>query len=106
MGTKLYAMPKGVERQGMTDANPMTWTSKYGSVVAVVWGSATADGMNEAGLVANLLYLAGTKYGDRDAALGGITQVKESEICAHACYGQPTANRFLSEETGIGPMWW
>ena len=73
MGTQLYAMPRGIERQGMTPTNPMKWTSKYGSVVAAVWNAATADGMNEAGLVANLLYLAETKYGDRDAALGGIS---------------------------------
>ena len=73
MGTQLYAMPRGIERQGMTTTNPMKWTSKYGSIVAAVWNAATADGMNEAGLVANLLYLAETKYGDRDAALGGIS---------------------------------
>ncbi|MDH3924323.1 MAG: linear amide C-N hydrolase [Xanthomonadales bacterium] len=73
MGTKLYAMPKGIERQGMTPTNPMKWTSKYGSVVAAVWNAASADGMNEAGLVANLLYLAETKYGDRDADLAGVS---------------------------------
>ncbi|MGD2000733.1 MAG: linear amide C-N hydrolase, partial [Desulfobacterales bacterium] len=49
MGTQLYAMPRGIERQGMTPTNPMKWTSKYGSVVAAVWNAATADGMNEAG---------------------------------------------------------
>jgi choloylglycine hydrolase len=73
MGTKLYAMPRGIERQGMTSANPMKWTSKYGSVVAVVWDAASADGMNEAGLNANLLYLAETKYGNRDTTRGGIS---------------------------------
>jgi penicillin V acylase-like amidase (Ntn superfamily) len=38
MGTKLYAMPRGIERQGMTPTNPMKWTSKYGSVVATCLG--------------------------------------------------------------------
>ena len=73
MGTKLYAMPRGIERQGMTPTNPMKWTSKYGSVVGAVWDAASADGMNEAGLVANLLYLAESNYGDRDAALAGLS---------------------------------
>ena len=73
MGTKLYAMPRGIERQGMTPTNPMTWTSKYGSVVGAIWNAASSDGMNEAGLVANLLYLAESNYGDRDAALAGLS---------------------------------
>jgi len=73
MGTELYVMPRGIERQGMTETNPASWTSKYGSVVAVIWDGATADGMNEAGLNANLLYLAETKYGDRDPARKGIS---------------------------------
>jgi choloylglycine hydrolase len=73
MGTKLYAMPKGVERQGMTDANPMKWTSKYGSVVATIWDCATSDGINEAGLNANVLYLAETSYGERNPSRPGLS---------------------------------
>ncbi|NNE45439.1 MAG: linear amide C-N hydrolase [Deltaproteobacteria bacterium] len=73
MGTKLYVMPKGIKRQGMTEANPLKWTSKYGSIVASVWDCATADGMNEAGLSVNLLYLAESKYGDRDTARPGLS---------------------------------
>ena len=65
MGTKLYVMPKGIERNGLTDKNPLTWTSKYGSVSAVSWDCAITDGLNEAGLVANLLYLAESKFGGR-----------------------------------------
>ena len=72
MGAKLYAMPKGIERQGLAGTNTAKWTSKYGSVVTIVWDGATADGMNEAGLGANLLYLAESKYGDRDPSREGI----------------------------------
>lgn len=72
MGTQLYVMPKGIERDGLTDTNSVKWTSKYGSVVAVVWAGGTADGLNEAGLGANLLYLAESKYGDSDPAREGI----------------------------------
>jgi penicillin V acylase-like amidase (Ntn superfamily) len=73
MGTKLYAMPRGIERQGMTPTNPMKWTSKYGSVVGAIWNAVSADGMNEAGLVANLQYLAESNYGERDDALPGVS---------------------------------
>jgi len=73
MGTKLYVFPKGIKREGLTKTNPAKWTSKYGSVAVGVWDGATTDGMNEAGLVANILYLAETKYGDRDPAREGIS---------------------------------
>lgn len=66
MGTQLYVMPKGIERQGMVDENPAKWTSKYGSVVSTVWECVVADGMNEAGLTARMLYLAETQYEKRD----------------------------------------
>jgi penicillin V acylase-like amidase (Ntn superfamily) len=73
MGTKLYVMPKGIEREGLVEINPIKWTSKYGSVVAASWDSAVSDGMNEAGLSARMLYLAETNYGDRDAARPGLS---------------------------------
>ncbi|MDZ7581654.1 MAG: linear amide C-N hydrolase [Deltaproteobacteria bacterium] len=38
------------------------WTSKYGSVIASVYEAGTSDGMNETGLVANLLFLVETEY--------------------------------------------
>ncbi|MBX7433679.1 linear amide C-N hydrolase [Mycobacterium sp. Y57] len=73
MGTKLYAIPAGVEREGLVETNPITWTSKYGSVVAAVWDCAVPDGMNAAGLTASMLYLAETRYGDRDPARLGLS---------------------------------
>ena len=45
------------------------WTSQYGSVIVSVYEAGTADGMNEQGLVANLLFLVESEYpsdsGDR-----------------------------------------
>lgn len=73
MGTQLYVMPKGIERQGMVEDNPAKWTSKYGSVVSAVWDCGVADGMNEAGLTARMLYLAETQYGKRDTARPGLS---------------------------------
>ncbi|MHB9099875.1 MAG: linear amide C-N hydrolase, partial [Syntrophales bacterium] len=40
----------------------LKWTSKYGSVIASGYESGTSDGMNEKGLVANMLYLAESEY--------------------------------------------
>ena len=59
----LWAMPRGVARDGAAGARSLKWTAKYGSVVAVIYDSATVDGINEAGLVANALYLAESDYG-------------------------------------------
>jgi penicillin V acylase-like amidase (Ntn superfamily) len=63
MMTDLWIMPQGIVRQGEAGPNSPTWTAKYGSVVASVYNLATADGMNEKGLVMNMLYLAESNYG-------------------------------------------
>lgn len=62
LGSNLWIFPRGMKRDGAAGANSLTWTSKYGSVVSTAFDAATADGMNEKGLVANLLYLAESEY--------------------------------------------
>lgn len=59
--TNLWVLPSGLKRSSQT-ATPFTWTSRYGSVIASIYEGGTADGMNERGLVANLLYLAESTY--------------------------------------------
>lgn len=61
MDTNLWMYPRGLERTSNTNT-PFNWKSKYGSVVTTIYEGAAADGMNEKGLVANLLYLAEAKY--------------------------------------------
>lgn len=62
MKTNLYAFPRGISRQaGLTD-NSVKWISKYGSVVATGYDVGTADGINEKGLVVNLLFLSESEY--------------------------------------------
>lgn len=73
MGTKLHIMPRGAEHSGLTDENPLNWTSKYGSVASVVWDCAGTDGLNEAGLAVNILYLAEATYGERNPSLQGLS---------------------------------
>lgn len=60
--SNLWIFPRGMKRDGGLGEGSLEWTSKYGSVVASIYEGGTADGMNEKGLVANLLYLAESEY--------------------------------------------
>jgi choloylglycine hydrolase len=62
MNTNLWAFPRGMKRDGAAGPNSLAWTSRYGSVAASVYEGGTADGLNEKGLAANLLYLAESEY--------------------------------------------
>ncbi|MCL1143818.1 linear amide C-N hydrolase [Shewanella gaetbuli] len=62
--TSMVVYPRGMQQSGGNMDNPLTWTSKYGSVFASFYNVACADGINEAGLVTNALYLAESDYGD------------------------------------------
>ncbi|WP_137290344.1 linear amide C-N hydrolase [Natronorubrum halophilum] len=66
IGTNIWALPRGSERSGEVGPASMTWTAEYGSVVATAYDIATTDGMNEAGLMANLLWLPESAYPDWD----------------------------------------
>ena len=75
----LTVFPRGLERDGgkagpetVVTENPARWTSRYGSVVATVYGVGTADGMNEKGLAVHMLYLNATDFGPRDPKKQGI----------------------------------
>lgn len=67
MGSDIWVLPQGIERTGEAGSASPKWRAKYGSVVTSVYGIASADGMNEKGLVMNLLYLAESNYGTADA---------------------------------------
>ncbi len=73
MRSDLWAFPRGITRSGLAGDNSMTWTSKYGSVAASVYGIGTADGINEKGLVANMLWLTEADYGQRDPNVPGLS---------------------------------
>lgn len=60
--TDIWIFPRGMERNGATGDNSLKWTSKYGSVVASAYNIATADGINEKGLLANLLWLSESEF--------------------------------------------
>ncbi len=58
----IWIFPRGIERDGAVGPLSVKWKSKYGSIISTAWDIATADGMNEKGLVANVLWLVETKY--------------------------------------------
>lgn len=71
--SNLWIFPRGMKRSGEVGPNSITWTSKYGSVIAGAYDIASTDGMNEKGLVANLLWLAESTYPSRDNNKKGLT---------------------------------
>ena len=60
--SNLYLYPRGLQKRGAHTDNTIFWTSKYGSVVTAGYDIGVADGMNEKGLVANLLFLTESSY--------------------------------------------
>ena len=71
--TNLYIFPRGTARRGANTDNTVFWTSKYGTLSAAGYDIGITDGMNEAGLVANLLFLPESVYerpGDTRPVMG------------------------------------
>src|SRR5262245_41410816 len=64
--SNIWVFPRGMKREGASGQNSFTWTSKYGSLGISAYDLGTTDGMNEAGLVMNGLYLAESDYGKPD----------------------------------------
>src|SRR5271166_3069755 len=75
----LTVFPRGLAHDGghagpmtVVADNPAHWTSQYGSVVTTIFGIGTADGINERGLAAHMLYFPPADYGARDPAKPGV----------------------------------
>ena len=73
VGTNLWVFPRGMKRSGEVGPNSIQWTSKHGSVIASGYDISTTDGMNEAGLVANLLWLVESSYPKYDGKGPGLS---------------------------------
>ena len=71
--TNLWVFPRGMERNGEAGLNSLKWKSKYGSVIASAYDISSTDGMNEKGLVANLLWLAESEYPKFDQTKPGLS---------------------------------
>jgi len=57
-----WVFPRGMKRNGEVGKNSIEWVSKYGSLAVSSWDISTTDGMNEKGLVANMLWLVESEY--------------------------------------------
>ncbi len=71
--SNIYFFPRGMTRRGGMTDNTVKWTSSYGSVVTAGYDIGVCDGINEKGLVANLLFLAESDYhraGDNRPVMG------------------------------------
>lgn len=66
--SNLWIFPRGMQRHGAAGPRSVKWTSTYGSVIVSGYEISAVDGMNEAGLNANLLWLANAKYPEDDGA--------------------------------------
>ena len=91
----LWVMPRGLAHDGGAGANSVQWTSRFGSVVTSSFGFSTVDGMNEKGLVANMLWLAGTKYADPDTA---------TRLLSVSAWVQYFLDNFASVEEAVSAM--
>lgn len=76
----LTVLPRGMLRRGgqlgpteRIDEHGAEWTSRHGSIVTTIYGLGTADGFNEHGLAAHMLYLDATSFGSRDRAKPGLS---------------------------------
>ena len=61
--SNMWALPRGMKRDGMGGNNSISWESKYGSLIVTGYDIGTSEGMNEKGLVVNMLALAEADYG-------------------------------------------
>lgn len=64
MHSNLWVFPREMKRDGAAGSQSVKWTSKYGSIIVSGYEVGSVDGMNEKGLVTNLLYLAESNYGN------------------------------------------
>lgn len=63
MASSPWILPAGMKRDGAAGSRSIAWTSRYGSAIVSGYKKGTTDGMNDKGLVANLLCPAESDYG-------------------------------------------
>lgn len=103
----LWVFPRGMQREGRVGPNSVNWISRYGSIVASSFDMSTADGMNEKGLVANLLWLAEAGYPPYDGSQKGLTVAAWAQYVLDNFATVAKAVEALSKEEFVvvsGPM--
>lgn len=69
----MWVFPRGMDRHGVAGPNSLTWKSRYGSLAISSLDMSTTDGMNERGLVGNLLWLTESEYPKYDGTKKGLS---------------------------------
>jgi penicillin V acylase-like amidase (Ntn superfamily) len=91
-GTNLYCFPRGMKRDGAAGPKSIKWTSQYGSLICAFYELGTVDGMNEKGLVANVLYLVESDYGKPD---------EETPTLSITAWGQYVLDNYATVEEAV-----
>lgn len=71
--TNLWKQPRGVTRDDGVRGT-LSWTSRYGSVIATAFDMISVDGINEVGLAGHVLWLAESTYGELDESRPALSQ--------------------------------
>jgi penicillin V acylase-like amidase (Ntn superfamily) len=102
----VWVFPRGLEREGNAGPGSFTWTSRHGSVAVSFYGVATACGMNEKGLVANLLYLAESDYGPPVAGRPNLSIAGWAQyvLDSHATVAEAVADLEKEPFTIVAPV--
>ncbi|MDI2112121.1 linear amide C-N hydrolase [Commensalibacter nepenthis] len=95
VGTNLWILPRGMNRDGATGENTIHWKSKYGSVIATGYDIATTDGMNEKGLDVNMLWLVESVY---------PTPVKDKPTLSLSVWGQYVLDNFSTVDEAVAAL--
>lgn len=95
IGSNLWILPKGITRTGQAGPNSAKWTAKYGSVIASGYEVATTDGMNEKGLVANMLWLVESGYPKPN---------KDKQGIAISLWGQYVLDNFATVKEAVDAL--
>jgi penicillin V acylase-like amidase (Ntn superfamily) len=105
-GSELWIFPRGMKRQGNAGPGSFSWKSTHGSVSVSFYGVATACGINEKGLVANLLYLAESDYGKPVAGRPNLSIAGWAQYVLDSCATVAEAVAALEKEpfTIVAPV--
>ena len=95
MLSNLWILPRGIERNGQAGENSIEWTAEFGSVIATAYDIATVDGLNEAGLMANLLWLVESEYPEPDGSRPGL---------ASSLWAQYMLDQFATVEDAVAHL--
>lgn len=92
-----WIFPRWIKRNGEVGKNSIEWISKYGSLAVGSWDISITDGMNEKGLVANLLWLVESEYPSFD-------KEGSKKSMAISLWAQYVLDNFATVEEAVSAM--